>query len=416
MKFIADFHIHSRYSRATSPKTDIHNLAMWAKIKGVDVLGTGDCTHGEWLKHVKEVLIPAEQGLYRLKDSINDVRFIITGEISCIYKKNDKVRKVHILIIMSSIEAAERLNVTLMSIGANLRSDGRPIIGLDTKELLKMCLEADSKCLFVPAHCFTPWFGIFGSKSGFDSLDECFEEMSPHVLAVESGLSSDPPMIWRIPDGERLAIISNSDAHSGEKIGREANVFDTELSYDAIYEAIKDRDVKRFLYTLEFYPEEGKYHFDGHRACGLSLSPEESREYGEICPICGKRVTVGVLNRVDKLASQKEGYVPQRAIPFKKLVPLKEVIAESLGCGEGTKKVSIKYDEMISLFHDEFNILLNVSLGNLSSVSERIAEGISRMRSGNLSIIPGYDGEFGVVSVFTDPTPSRPIAGQKKLI
>jgi len=218
MKFIADFHIHSRYSRATSPKTDIHNLAMWAKIKGVDVLGTGDCTHGEWLKHVKEVLIPAEQGLYRLKDSINDVRFIITGEISCIYKKNDKVRKVHILIIMSSIEAAERLNVTLMSIGANLRSDGRPIIGLDTKELLKMCLEADSKCLFVPAHCFTPWFGIFGSKSGFDSLDECFEEMSPHVLAVESGLSSDPPMIWRIPDGERLAIISNSDAHRGRRL------------------------------------------------------------------------------------------------------------------------------------------------------------------------------------------------------
>ncbi|MDD4409038.1 MAG: endonuclease Q family protein [Candidatus Pacebacteria bacterium] len=417
MQFIADFHIHSKYSRATSPKTDIFNLAKWAEIKGVDLLGTGDCTHLQWLAHMKEVLEPAEQGFYKLKDGSNDTRFVVTGEISCIYKKNDKVRKVHILIIMPSIASAERLNGLLLDIGANLKSDGRPIIGLDTKELLRLCLEADPKCLFIPAHCFTPWFGIFGSKSGFDSLEECFEELSSNVFAVESGLSSDPPMIWRIPDGKRLTVISNSDAHSGEKIGREANVFDTGFNYDAIYDAIKNKDKKSLIYTIEFYPEEGKYHFDGHRACELSLSPQESFEYGEICPICGKKMTVGVLNRVSKLADKKEGYVPKDAIPFKSLVPLKEIIAEALGCGEGTKKALAEYEKMISSFKNEFNILLNASIEDIASISgEKMAEGVRRMRDGKINIVPGYDGEFGTVSIFTEPKPRVNNIRQTKLI
>jgi uncharacterized protein (TIGR00375 family) len=393
------------------------DLAKWAKIKGVDLLGTGDCTHDDWLKHIKDVLEPAEEGFYKLKKDDKGIRFVVTGEISCIYKKNEKVRKIHILIIMPSIEAAERLNALLLNIGANLRSDGRPIIGLDAKELLKMCLKADSKCLFVPAHCFTPWFGVFGSKSGFDSLEECFEELTPNVLAVESGLSADPAMIWRIPDGRRVAIISNSDAHSGEKIGREANVFETEFSYNGIYEAIKNRDKEKFLYTIEFYPEEGKYHYDGHRACELSLSPEESEGYRELCPICNKKLTIGVLNRVAKMADKPNGYIPENAIPFKNLVPLKEIIAESFGCGEATKKVCMEYDRLIEKFISEFNILLNIGISDLASVlGERFAEGVKRMREGRISIVPGYDGEYGVVSVFSEIKPKENKIGQKRLI
>ncbi|MFA5080136.1 MAG: endonuclease Q family protein [Candidatus Paceibacterota bacterium] len=417
MQFIADFHIHSKYSRATSPKTDLPNLAKWAKIKGIDLLGTGDCTHNEWLCQIRDILEPAESGLYKLKSKDNDVRFIITGEISCIYKKKDKVRKVHILIIMPSIEAAERLNEKLLAIGGNLKSDGRPILGLDAKELLKICLATDDRCLFVPAHCFTPWFGVFGSKSGFDSLEECFEELTPHILAVESGLSADPPMIWRIPDGKNVAVVSNSDAHSGEKIGREANVFEADFSYEGIYDAIKTKDNKKFLYTIEFYPEEGKYHFDGHRSCKLSLSPEESYEYGEICPICNKKMTVGVLNRVAKIANNPEGYIPKNAIPFKRLVPLKEIIAESLGCGETTKKAITEYEKLIKSFGSEFNVLLNIIISDLAKVSgEKLADGIKRMREGRINIIPGYDGEYGIVSVFSEPKPRINPIRQGKLM
>lgn len=417
MKFIADFHIHSKYSRATSPKTDILELARWAKIKGVNLLGTGDCTHAIWLNHLKEFLASDNNGFYKLKSQDNGVRFVVTGEISCIYKKMSKVRKVHILVIFSSIESAIKLNQKLLEKNFNLSSDGRPIIGLDAKDLLYLCLEADPKCLFVPAHCFTPWFGIFGSKSGFDSLDECFEDLSSHVFAVESGLSSDPPMIWRIPDGKRLTILSNSDAHSGEKIGREANVFDTDFSYDAVYQSIQKRDKNQFKYTIEFYPEEGKYHFDGHRACNLSLSPEESYGYGEICPVCGKAMTVGVLNRVSKIANKKEGYTPKDHIPFKSLVPLKEIIAESLNCNTNTKKVNLVYEEMITNYETEFNALLDTPIKDIMSITgEKIAEGIERMRKGNISIVPGYDGEFGKVSVFTDPVAHKCSVRQGKLV
>ncbi|MDD5639491.1 MAG: endonuclease Q family protein [Candidatus Pacebacteria bacterium] len=417
MQFIADFHIHSKYSRATSPKTDLPNLAKWAKVKGIDLLGTGDCTHNEWLCQIRDILEPAESGLYKLKSKDNNVRFVITGEISCIYKKKDKIRKVHILIIMPSIEAAERLNKELLAIGSNLKSDGRPILGLDAKELLKICLAVDNKCLFIPAHCLTPWFGVFGSKSGFDSLEECFEELTPHILAVESGLSANPSMIWRIPDGNNVAIISNSDAHSSEKIGREANVFETDFSYEGVYDAIKTKDNKKFLYTIEFYPEEGKYHFDGHRSCNLSLSPEESYEYREICPICNKKITIGVLNRVSKIADKPVGYIPEQAIPFKSLVPLKEIIAEFLHCKETAKKAIIEYEKLIENFDSEFNVLLNVSIDDLAKVSgEKFTDGIKKIREGKINIVPGYDGEYGIVSVFSEPKPRTNSIRQKKLI
>jgi uncharacterized protein (TIGR00375 family) len=361
--------------------------------------------------------MPAEQGFYSIRGDRNGVRFVITGEISCIYRKGGRVRKVHILVIMSSIEAAERLGKTLLGKGANLVSDGRPILEMDAEELLKICLDADNKCLFVPAHCFTPWFGVFGSKSGFDSLEECFGKMAPYVLAVESGLCADPSMIWRIPEGKRLAVLSNSDAHSSEKIGREANVFDTDFDYNSVYEAISSRDKDRFLYTVEFYPEEGKYYHDGHRTCKISLSPEESYAYGDICPVCEKRLTIGVLNRVSKLGVEPVGYSPNWAIPFKRLVPLKEIIAESLGCGELSKKVISSYDSLLDYFGTELNVLMDAGIDGISGIAgETVAEGVKRMREGKVSIIPGYDGEFGTVSVFTEQQEHHPIIGQKRLL
>src|SRR4030042_4457766 len=307
MKFIADFHIHSKYSRATSRDMDLENLDKWTKIKGIKVLGTGDFSHPEWFKSLKDKLEPAEPGLFKIKKQDNGTRFILTNEISCIYSKNNRVRKIHILILAPSFEAVEKINVQLGWIG-NLKSDGRPILGLDAKELAKIVLGASEDCLVIPAHCMTPWFAIFGSKSGFDSIEECFEDLSKYIYAMETGLMASPDMLWRMPDGRKTALISNSDAHSPKKIGREANVFNTELSYKSIIEAIKTKDPKKFLYTIEFFPEEGKYHFDGHRNCDIRLSPAETKKYNGICPVCGKPLTVGVLNRVDELSDKKEGF------------------------------------------------------------------------------------------------------------
>ena len=357
--FIADFHIHSKYSRATSKDMDLENLDKWAKIKGIKILGTGDFTHPEWLKNLKEKLEPAEPGLYKLKDQ-DKTRFVLTAEISCIYSKNNKVRKIHIIVFSPSFEICEKINAHLGWIG-NLKSDGRPILGLDAKELAKIVLESSQDCLIVPAHLWTPWFSIFGSKSGFDSLEECFEEYTKYIYAGETGLSSDPEMNWKISDLDKITLISNSDAHSPRKLGREANVFDTELSYFAIADAIKSKDPKKFLYTIEFFPEEGKYHYDGHRACDVSLSPQESKKYNNICPNCGKPLTLGVLNRIEELADRKEGIKPTQAIPFKSLIPLEEIIASVLGQGTGTKRVIKEYDNLIKKFCNEFEILLNTS-------------------------------------------------------
>ncbi len=401
MKFIADFHIHSKYSRATSPSMDLDNLDKWARIKGIKVLGTGDFTHPEWFKNIKEKLEPAEPGLFKLHNSDSPVRFILTSEISCIYSKGGKVRKIHIIVFAPSFEAVEKINFELSKIG-NLKADGRPILGLDAKELAKIVLDADGDCLVVPAHLMTPWFAIFGSKSGFDSFEECFEDYTKYIYAGETGLSADPKMLWRIPDGRRITLISNSDAHSPQKIGREANVFDTELNYQKIVEAIKTKDKNKFLYTVEFFPEEGKYHYDGHRLCNLSLSPQESKKYNNVCPRCAKPLVIGVLNRVEELADRPEGFVPENAVPFKSLIPLDEIIADALGVSTASKNVSRIYGDLIKNIGNEFKILLESGKDEIQKFSsEEVSRGILMVRDGKAQIEPGYDGVYGKIRVLS---------------
>ncbi|MFH1462705.1 MAG: endonuclease Q family protein [bacterium] len=405
MKFIADFHIHSKYSRATSKNMDLESLDKWAKIKGIKVLGTGDFTHPEWLKSLKEKLEPAEPGLFKLKKSDSQTRFILTAEISCIYSKTlaaaKGVRKIHIILFASSFEAVEKINTQLSWIG-NLKADGRPILGLDAKELAKIALNSSEDCLVVPAHAWTPWFSIFGSKSGFDSIEECFEDYSKYIYAIETGLSSDPLMNWRLSALDKVSLISNSDSHSPQKIGREANVFDTEISYKDIIGAIKSKDPRKFLYTIEFFPEEGKYHFDGHRACEVVLSPKESKKSGNICPVCGRPLTIGVLNRVEELADRQEGFKPDNAIPFKSLVPLEEIIANALGVTLGTKRVGAEYKNLIEKFETEFNVLLEISREEMEGVVlPEVIEGIVKVREGKVIKEPGYDGVYGKIKVFS---------------
>jgi len=410
MKFIADFHIHSKYSRATSKAMDLENLDQWAKIKGIKVLGTGDFTHPEWFKSLKEKLEPAEAGLFKLKNSVSPTRFLLTVEISCIYSKNNRVRRVHILIFAPSFTAVEKINAHLNWIG-NLKADGRPILGLDAKELAKIALDASSDCLVIPAHAWTPWFAIFGSKSGFDSIEECFDEYAKYIYAIETGLSSDPAMNWRLSALDKITLISNSDSHSLAKIGREANVFDTEISYPAIAEAIKTKDPSKFLSTVEFFPEEGKYHYDGHRVCGVSFHPSESKKYNNICPKCGKILTIGVLSRVEELADRPVGYRPENAIPFKSLIPLEEIIAEALGTLTGTKRGQEEYNNLIEKFGNEFQVLLEASPQDLeASTLPGIADGILKVREGKANIEPGYDGVFGKIKIFSQgeqKTPSK---------
>ena len=410
MKFIADFHIHSKYSRAVSPMMDIGNLDNWAKIKGIKVLGTGDFTHPKWFEEIKNELSPAERGLFKLKKGVpsgpSGTRFILTSEISCIYSKGGKVRKIHIIVFAPSIDAVEKINFKLNQIG-NLHSDGRPILGLDAKELTKIVLDADKNCLVVPAHAWTPWFSIFGSKSGFDSLEECFEKYTKYIYAIETGISSDPAMNWRLSQLDRINLISNSDAHSLPKIGREANVFDTELSYEGIVDVLKQpkgsSSKKKFLYTIEFFPQEGKYHYDGHRLCNLSLSPQESKKCKNICPKCGKPLVVGTLSRVEELADRSEGFVPPKAVPFKSLIPLNEIIAESIGVSVAGKEVSRHYNNLVKNLGSEFKILLDLSAEEIEKWSlPEIADGVIKMREGKVFIEPGYDGVYGKIKIFSE--------------
>jgi len=411
MKIIADFHIHSRFSRATSKELNLRNLARWAEIKGIKVLATGDFTHPDWFKNLKEKLEPAESGLFKLRNSDSQTRFILTSEISCIYSKKNRVRKIHILIFAPSLEIVEKINTHLGWLG-NLKSDGRPILGLDAKELAKIVLNISENCLIVPAHLMTPWFSLFGSKSGFDSIEECFEDYSRYIFAGETGLSANPLMLWRIPDGRRITLISNSDAHSAPHIGREANVFEgDEINYNNIINAIKQGSKSniqypksniKLTYTVEFYPQEGKYHYDGHRLCGISCSPAESKKYNNICPNCGRPLTIGVLNRVEQLADRPEGFKPENAIPFKSLIPLAEIISDALGQGVGTIGVNKEYENLIEKFGDEFSVLIDVPRQELEAVTlTEIAEGIVRVREGKVFIEPGYDGVYGKIRIFS---------------
>jgi len=376
------------------------DLDRWAKIKGIKILGSGDFTHPLWLKELKEKLEPAEPGLFKLKDFPSENRFLLTSEVSCVYQKRGKLRKIHLILFSPSFDFAEKIISRLNPYG-NLSADGRPTLSLEAKELLKIVLSVSENCLVVPAHLMTPWFSLFGSRSGFNSLEECFEEYSNYVFAGETGLSANPKMLWRMPDGRKITLISNSDAHSPAHLGREANVFDTELSYPAIIEAIKSKNPQKFLCTIEFYPEEGKYHYDGHRNCGVSLSPKETKKYNGICPVCGKPLTIGVLNRVEQLADRPEGFVPENSIPFKSLIPLEEIIADALGQGVGTVEVEKEYKNLIEKFENEFNVLINIPRSDLEAVTlPEIAEGIIRAREGKVFIEPGYDGVYGKVRIF----------------
>ena len=415
MKFVADFHIHSKYSRATSPLMDLENLDRWAKIKGIKVLGTGDFTHPKWFEEIKQKLEPAEPGLFKLHGEDSGTRFILTAEISCIYSKGGKVRKIHIIVLAPSVNAVEKINEKLNKIG-NLKADGRPILGLDAKELAKIVFEVDENCMVIPAHAWTPWFAVFGSKSGFDSLEECFEEYTKYIYAIETGLSSDPKMNWRLSQLDKITLISNSDAHSLPKIGREVNVFDTELSYAGITNAIKTKDKSKFLYTIEFFPEEGKYHYDGHRLCNISLSPAQSKKYNNTCPKCGKPLVIGVLNRVEELADRPEGFQPKNAIPFKSLIPLNEVIAEAIGVTVLSKEVLKHYNNLIKNLGSEFKILLESSKEEIEKESlPEIAEGVIKMREGEVFIEPGYDGVYGRIKIFSDENSQKNKINQKTL-
>jgi uncharacterized protein (TIGR00375 family) len=408
MRFLADLHIHSRYSRATSRELSPESIWRWSQFKGISVIGTGDFTHPEWLKELKEKLQQLGNGLFALKKALHspdvpdscrsEVSFLLSAEISCIYSKNGKVRKIHSLIFAPDFMAVSRINTALSKIGS-LQSDGRPILGLDAKELLKMVMDASPDAMLVPAHAWTPHFSVLGASSGFDALEECFEELTPHIHAIETGLSSDPPMNWRLSALDRITLISNSDAHSPSKIGREATIFDTETSYRAITEAIKKRE--GFVGTIEFFPEEGKYHFDGHRACEMSLSPRETIRHNYLCPVCGKKVTVGVMHRVEKLADREEGFSPKNAPAFHSLIPLGEIIAEALKKGMNSKAVEKEYFSLLEKIGNECRILMDASVEEIEKAgSPRIAEAISGVRQGKVSIEPGYDGEYGKIRIF----------------
>jgi uncharacterized protein (TIGR00375 family) len=423
MRFIADLHVHSHYSRATSKDMCPEGIGKWAQLKGIRVIGTGDFTHPGWLKELRHKLEPLGNGLFGLKKEFRaggvpasckaDVSFILSAEVSCIYSKNGRTRKVHAVVLAPDFAAAARLNLALARIG-NLNSDGRPILGLDAKELLRLTLEASPDAELIPAHAWTPHFSVFGAASGFDSLEECFEDLTPHIHAIETGLSSDPLMNWRLSALDKITLVSNSDAHSAAKIGREANVLDTDISYPAIMNAIRSRE--GFAGTIEFFPEEGKYHYDGHRDCGVSLAPEETVHYDHLCPVCGRKVTVGVMHRVEKLADREQGFRPEGAPGFTSIIPLPEIIAEGLKCGVNTKKVDALYFALLEKLGSEFSILMDVPLDDIGRAgAPLIREAISRMREGKVHIAPGYDGEFGKVKIFEE-VERREFKGQLKLL
>lgn len=396
MEFIADFHIHSKYSRATSRDMDVKHLADWAKIKGITLMGTGDFTHHLWLEELKRNLEDLGNGLFKYQE----IYFILTAEISSIYSKNGRTYRVHNLIFSPSFKTTDKINERLSRCG-NLASDGRPILGLDAAELARIVFDIDENCMIVPAHCWTPWFSVFGSMSGFDRIQDCFEEQTPKIFALETGLSSDPAMNWRLSALDKFTLISNSDSHSPAKIGREANVFNCELDYKTVREVLRTKDKKRFLYTIEFFPEEGKYHFDGHRLCGIRLSPEETKQNKGICPKCGKKLTIGVMNRVGQLADRPQGFVPTNNIPFKNLIPFEEIIAESKGVAKGSVAVGRDYRVLVEKFGTEFNILVKASKEELlKGLPPKVADGVLRVREGKVDIKAGFDGEYGTISIF----------------
>lgn len=400
MKIIADLHIHSSYSRATSKDMDLCALDQWARLKGINLLGTGDFTHPAHFASIEKLLEPNGAGLFTLRGSKSGVHFMLTAEVSNIYGQGGKTRKIHNLIFAPSLKAARKINAVLGEMG-NVVSDGRPIFGFSAEELIKVVLDASAGAMLVPAHVWTPWFSLFGSNSGFDSIEECFGDYAKHIHAVETGLSSDPAMNWRVPALDRVTLLSNSDAHSPAKLGREANVLNACLDYEEITGIIKTKDSKKFLYTIEFFPEEGKYHSDGHRGCGVLSSPEETIQAGGKCVVCGKGLTVGVMSRVNELAGRPQGVTPPGAIPAVRMIPLQEIIAEAFGVGVNSVKVKKEYARLVNEAGSEFHILLDMKEPDLiDAAGPRTAGAIIKVRKGDVEITPGFDGEFGKIKIF----------------
>ena len=401
MMFIADLHIHSKYSRATSKDMEITTLYKWAKWKGIKVLGTGDFTHPHYLAELKKDLEPLGNGLFKLKNKGDEVYFMLTTEVSNIFSAQGKGRRIHTLILAPSFEVVDKINKQLSRRG-DLLADGRPTFGFNLKELVKMVLDVSSDCLLVPAHAWTPWYGLLGANGGFDSIEEAFENETKNIYAIETGLSSDIAMNWRLSALDKISLISNSDAHSPHKIGREANVFTCECDYYEIIDTIKKKDKDRFLCTIEFYPQEGKYHYDGHRKCNVSFSPQQTKEHNYLCPVCKQRLTVGVMHRVETLADRPQGFRPPNAIPEIHLIPLEEIIAEAVNRQVGTKTVREEYERLVN-HAPEFEILLKLPLDELAHfVPPKILEGIIRVREGNVLITPGFDGVYGEIKIFPE--------------
>ncbi|MER7083706.1 UvrD-helicase domain-containing protein, partial [Saccharopolyspora kobensis] len=410
MRFYADLHIHSKYSRACSKDCDIEHLTWWARRKGITLVGTGDVTHPAWFAHLREVLEPAEPGLFRLRAELDremtrgmpancegPVRFMLSVEISTIYKSGERTRKIHHLCYLPDFAAAEKFNQRLGRIG-NLGSDGRPILGLDSRDLLEITLESGDGAYLVPAHIWTPWFAVLGSKAGFDAVEDCYRDLAGHIFALETGLSSDPEMNWRISALDKYTLVSHSDAHSPPMLGREASVFDTDLDYFAVKRALETGD--GFAGTVEFFPEEGKYHLDGHRKCQVRLEPGETRAHGGDCPSCGKPLTVGVLHRVETLADRPAGIRPAGAAEFRNLIPLPEIVGEVLGVGPKSKKVFGRISDLTAAHGPELGILQDVPLDELRRTDAAVAEAVERLRGGQVLRDPGYDGEYGTIRLF----------------
>jgi uncharacterized protein (TIGR00375 family) len=419
MKVVADLQIHSRFARAVSPQMVIPVISSWASKKGIDLVATGDWTHPLWFRELQTNLVESGEGIYKSREAPKEASsFLLSTEVSSIYSQGGKTRKVHTLIFAPSFQVVEKINKQLIERGANLFSDGRPIVGLSAKVVAEIALGVEPRCLIIPAHAWTPHFSLYGSVSGFDSIEECFGDLSSSIFAIETGLSSDPAMNWRIEELKSRSIVSFSDAHSPAKLGREATVFElSELSYEAIRRAITGEGKEKIAYTIEFYPEEGKYHYTGHRNCKVVYSPNETRKLGTTCPICGRPLTVGVMSRVEHLGKaevetksetdefgvrwikdaqgKRPGYVM--------MVPLLEILSEALGSGVGSQKVIMMYESLISSFASEFNTLLNTSLDEITRISgERVAEAVSKVRSGDIVIEPGYDGVFGKVNIWKE--------------
>lgn len=421
MFYIADLHTHSRYAQATSKFLNLETMYQWAQVKGINVVGTGDFTHPAWFAELQEKLEPDGSGFFKLKQppsspalpgvkvKDSDIRFCLSTEISSVYVHGNKVRKNHNLVYAPDFDTAAAINQKLSRL-TDLALDGRPTIALPSRDLVELLLNTSEKAYLVPAHAWTPWFSTLGSRGGYDSVEECFRDLTPHIFALETGLSSDPAMNWRWSQLDRFTMLSSSDAHSPQKLGREANRFDTELSYDGMFHAIKTGI--GFHGTYEFFPEEGKYSYDGHRKCGVSLHPAETIKLNNICPRCNKPLTIGVMHRLELLADRTAPQQPQRAAGFEYIIPLPEILAELHGVGTESKRVTAAFVEAISAFGNEFTLLKKAPLSDISRHDARLAEGIRRMREGEVKRIAGYDGVYGVIKVFEDMPVIRPVKQQ----